>query len=155
MIYLAIDPGKVCGVAWRVNDGEMLSTVVKIHELVRFLGISKMAWSLIDSSKTLVAIEKMSGRWGRSREHKAQANQVYDIIKSIWPRRKSRVRFVDPRVWQRAVTLNAPGKTPKERSLFAASNITGRIIADHNEADAVCLLHWLIVTTQLERGFAG
>ncbi len=147
MIYLSIDPGKVCGVAWRSKFSPTYFTTIKLIDLGLFLSVkkTKVLWWLDGGGTALtVAIEKAKGRWNRLREHKAQANQVKAIIKAIWPRRESRVHFIDPRVWQNAVTSGAPGQTPKERSCYVASEIAGREITDHNEGDAVCQLEYLI-----------
>jgi len=148
MIYLATDPGQLCGVAWESDTGKKGSATVELVALAQFFT------DTFNTDRVVCFVEKMAGTWARSKDHRSNANAVVRAIKKQWPR-KNKIHIIQPREWQAAMLRNVPGQTTKEQSLWLASRTPGfGVIKDHNRADAVNQLNYglAVLVQQVPKG---
>ena len=149
MTYIAIDPGKKCGVAIRVTTSwqgpPWACDLTNIESIFRAIDCVN------EPDRVTVFLEKMSGTWRGSKDHRGHANLVIAAVKRVWPRR-NKIHLIEPKVWQAAMLKNVPGKDTKEQSINRAK-IDGHNVTDHNEADAVNILNYGL--KHLERSHDG
>ena len=137
-VFIGIDPGQTCGMAYRWPAWKTPNAVA--------IPITRLSTLLQDvhdrdGERAIIFIEKASGRWGRFREHQANANSVMKAVREVWVR-KCRIFIYDPRTWQKGMLTGVPGETTKEQSLLLAAQLAPIHIHDHNQADAICILEY-------------
>lgn len=150
---MAVDPGRDTGLIWSVGGVLPAPITCRSTMLGAFaLRFTRDVRAFTDHARLLLIVERMSVRAARFAVHRADAITAAETIARAWRaqfgRGSARIRYVDPREWQAAVTRGAPGDDPKTRSAWVAANVIGVHVATEHEADAACL--WHFATTALD-----
>ncbi len=155
MLLLAIDAAVknvgIMGARIEKPGGPLESIAFMTTPLVRFGIMAKTLKEQWPGEKLHVIIERSASTIPRFRVARAAARACEDEIKRVWKAKERKIYVVTPSEWQNAVLKGIQIEDPKLKALYMARDVLGYHVADHHQADAACLMHYL-TTTLLREG---
>lgn len=160
VLFAAVDPATAGpnGLAVLYPDGKLVvQTLDSIAEISQCLLAEASSLDVF----AVVGIERVksrrsgNGHYAPKRFESASASaRVWAKQVQKWFRRRNRVEFIDPHVWQTAFGISStkrspsaiPGATTKDRAHWYVEHVLCHVSANltEHEADALCLLRYLL-----------